>query len=130
MFQSKQGAAIEITYQDAERVWLDIPLGDQSYVNVIQVSVCRRDLQDAIALWLETDTYASKPLSQAMPSRKYPAAVERALWDIGRVDDLLEIGVHDYETLKPHLDRVSEVLQLLGVHWNKTHPAEDVPHDE
>ena len=59
MFWARQGAKIEINAQSPERVWLDIPLGDersQSQFNVLQVSVDKHDLQKAIERWQAQDT--------------------------------------------------------------------------
>lgn len=61
MFQAKKGAYIGITDMglDGERVWLDIQLTGSDMFNVIQVSLCRRDLQEAVGRWLGQDTPAA-----------------------------------------------------------------------
>jgi len=60
---------------------------------------------------------------------KYPPMVEKALWHIGRVDDLLEVGESSYELLKPHLDYVTTAIHILGAYYVKSEKAAaNVPH--
>jgi len=65
-----------------------------------------------------------------MTRHRYPPMVEQALWHIGQVDDLLEIGESNYNLLKPHLDYVSKAIIILGEYYVKRKEkdaASDVP---